>query len=347
MPLYGHSYDGDDPDEAYNDTRYISLDMDLLFRLVQLYERDSDIQTFSSAALNHALAGGILFTRSSKMLNDEAKDRHNQVWSGWVKQVLKFRFCLGFCIASFTEREDGELEPTIPSLEHHEIKYYLDPQGDAHFRMWKLLEPSEMSLEAPSSVYGRERVQNIRWWAPDPPTRTGVIRSQILTLIADLEYENHLLRAAFIADRARAQPAMVSQKVDKVYKPMASGQLGSNAPILGGSAATPYLGNGTATHSRTGELVNLMNLTGYSGSQLATALRSRIPSSRGGTGPNTAGLEQIYLEDGRQLVQQLLPEPPHDFARIQAVSCSSRGSCFRSHFTSPHTATERCGCERG
>jgi len=321
---------GDGGDDAYNDPRFISLDMETLNRFLRIYEKDNDIQTYSQSSLNHALAGGVLFTRKNKMLPEESKDWHNQIWSGWVKQVEKMLFCHGFCIASCKPHPKYGAEPTVLSMDHIDIRYHLDVHGVPTFRVFEKLDAIDMIINSNSHnseqfVFGRQPITNIRWWIATPPTRTGAIRSSLMTLLNDIMYEAQLMHLSSIADRARANPPMVTQRIPQQYK---AGAISSSAPSLLGGGNGSRFGNGTAPdnsnstntayHNDGQNLVELMRTfdsesLGSMSSKLERMMATRI---------NNSAYEQVYLEDGRQLVQQVIATPPHDIllAFKQAIS---------------------------
>lgn len=306
-------------DDEYNDPRYISLDIDRCVRLMRIYEQDIDVQTFARASLNHALSGGILFTRKNRKLDEESSDWHNLTWGQWVREVEKMQFCLGFCIASSVPHPKFGARPVVLSLEHVEIKYMLDAYNTPHFRVFEKLDALDMIMpQREAQVFSRQRLLNVRCWAQSAPLRDGSIRSQLTTLIGDLMYENHLMQVAFVADRARARPPIVSQFVDRPYRvsdrvSVSATSDNRNVSQWLGSGTGPHIGPGPAVSGSDGgfssaaSVVNLMNSyssadMGAIASRLGNVLRSNIVNG-------TA--EQIYLEDGRQLVQQVMPEPPH------------------------------------
>jgi hypothetical protein len=304
-------------DDDYHDLRFQELNTGRAIDLLRLYERDSDIQTFSRASMNHALAGGILFVRKNKQLSQQARDWHNQVWSLWVREVEKMIFCLGFCIATFFPHPVYGFEPSIVSLEHVEVKYHIDVNNRYEFRVYEKMDAVDMMEEAQSNVvFARRRMRNVRVWSTAPPTNTGIFRSQLTTLLSDLVYETHLLQTSFIADQARARPAIVSQQLPSVYKATTTANNPTSVPGAP-MGSSHYLGDGNTPYDPTpinqrktagSDLVQIMNAFDSDNLASITARVDRMLNTK----VNNASVEQVYLENGRQLVQQILPEPPHD-----------------------------------
>lgn len=295
--------------DDYNDPRFVSLRMDLVRGHIHLYEKDSDIQTFARACLNYALAGGILFERKGRHLDAISKDWHNAKWSQWVRDVEKSMFCLGFALVSYIPHEKYGGMPTVISLEHVEIRYCLDIHLIPHFRVYEILDTTDSmfgasNLDTPFYVpFGRRRIPNVKVFSLSPPTKSGAIRSAITTLMADLVYENHLLQAALIADQARARPPLVTQRISDAY---------NSAKATGETISTynPHLGNGTDPHRGTrhaSDVVQFMNaFSGDSQEQIASRVDRMLK-----TRVNNSAMEQVYVEDGRQVVNQVMPEAPH------------------------------------
>jgi len=214
----------------------------------------------------------------------------------------------------------GRRMPTVLSVEHLEIKYCLDVHGEPHFRVWSTGGVAA-GLFGFSSAYGQgfglgdsvvpTRVPNVRVWVVDSPDRHGRIRSKFATLLADILYENHLLHAAFIADQLRAQPPLVTQRLPQSKAP---------TPAALGSSATPtcdsvtnenrggFYGDGNKPYSNASGLVELLNVFN---SDTLESMTGRVNSMLQRRINNSAS-EQVYIEDGRQLVSQVLPEAPHD-----------------------------------
>lgn len=313
---YGDSHErhyGPYADE-FSDPRYVDIDGNVCLQLVRLFENDIDIQTFSTACMNHALAGGIMFTRQNKRLDDEAADWNNQVWGTWVRQVHKMLFCLGFCLCSFKPHPKFGAEPTVLDLEHIDIRYHLDMHGTPHFRAWEKMDAQHLAFvrndDDTRGLFSRRPITALKTWCVAAPTRAGVIRSQLTTLIADVLYEQHLLQVSLIADRARARPPLVTQYVQQPYKNTTAAGLtlpSSALPPTDAMAITPRLGDGSQPH-QAAYVVNMMNTyssgdIGGMASRLDNLLKVNLVNS---------STEQIYLKDGRELVKQISPEAPHD-----------------------------------
>jgi hypothetical protein len=301
LPTLNHGRRNDPIPEEYSDPRFITLDVATCMQLVRLYETDIDIQTFATASMNHALAGGIMFTRKNKKLEEESADWHNQVWGRWVRDVQKMLFSVGFCIASFVRHHKYGAEPTVLSLEHIDIKYHLDLNGIPHFRAWEKLEATDMVM-IEGQMFTRREIHSFKVWWIAPPTRDGTIKSQLTTLIADLTYEQHLLRVAFVADRQRACPPIVSQYVQQPYK-----ATNVTIPAAAQASQTPRLGDGSKPYQMH-QLVDLMNsYTADDIDSLSGRMHSILDAKI-----NNSSSEQVYLKDGRELVKQIMPEAPHD-----------------------------------
>jgi hypothetical protein len=307
-PIFGKADNSNQDYDEYNDPRFIALDMNTIRRFLSLYERDSDIQTFSRATMNHALAGGILFTRKNKTLEEASSDWHNQTWSGWVRELYKMDFAIGFCIASFIPDDVYGAAPTVLSMDHVEVRYHLDAHNIPYFRVWENMDAIDVITGGMGgSVFGKRRIENVRFWSSSPPTQSGVFRSQLMTLMSDLIYETHLMQAAMIADQARSRPPIVSQRIPQAYR---GSSLAGSGSIPTQSSSDSRYGDGNAPYrSRSNQhnLVELMNAFDSDSLDSMTARVDKMLSSK----VNNGAVEQVYLEDGRQLVQQILPEPPH------------------------------------
>jgi hypothetical protein len=315
--------------DEFHDPRFVDLNMDQVRAHLRMYEQDSDVQTFARASLNYALSGGIQFERKGKTLSDQGREWLSEKWSGWVREIEKQMFCLGFALATYKSHKDYGAEPCAISMEHVDIKYCLDVNHTPTFRVYERMD-ANFGVFARTQEglipWGRRRILNVRYWCLSPPMRNGTIRSALTTLMADLVYERHLLQCALVADQSRARPPLVTQRVDpkyteKVVDLMYASSVHANFNTrsatafkfgdgTGPAVSEPYPNQSTmavnADYRNASSVVDFMNAYDSDSQQGIAARIDRMLSSR----INNKSLEQLYLEDGRELVSQVLAEPP-------------------------------------
>lgn len=305
--------------DEYNDPRFKSINMTDALSLLNTFEMDSDIQTFSRAAMDHILSGGVLIDRKGWTTSQDAREWHTKVYSQWMRDVFKHEFCLGFAICVVKPRGEYGGEPRLLNLAQVEIKVFVDYMNEPHFRVWQILEPQLVPVYSSNVSMGRRRIHNIKVFCSSPPSKDGRIRSQLQTLLPDLAYEHHLLFAAMVADEARAQPPIVTQRIPEPYKDVA----GTALTMAGKSAMTSVtglrLGDGSNRTERYQQgrntnmanaqrLAEFMNYFGADTAEQIAAKVDRMLQAR----VNNRRIEQVYVEDGREVVKQVLAEAPHD-----------------------------------
>jgi hypothetical protein len=294
-------------DEMFNPD-FVTVDVEMCLRLIALFDSDTDINTFARAAMNHALAGGIVFTRRNRKLQQKDSDWHSHVWSDWVRDVHKYLFAVGFCfVSSVPDREYGA-KPTVLCFDKLDIRYKIDVQGQTTFRVFEKLSMMDTILTDGEGIWNRRPLNNIRVIQISPPTCDGTIRSQLLTLLGDLMYEQHLLQVSFHADRARARPPIVTQHIQQPYKAEQNLAVAPTAYALSRSAPVRY-GNGSspAADSGLGTVVELMNRYGFTPQDMTQSMSKQLAPRI-----NNSAIDQVYLATGRELVTQVMPEAPHD-----------------------------------
>lgn len=292
---------------------FVSIDMSMCLRLLTLFDSDTDIHTFSRASINHALAGGIVFTRQNRALQQKDADWHNQAWSNWVRDVYKHLFAVGFCVVSSIPDEEYGARPTVLSFDRIDIRYRIDVHGQVTMKVFEKMSTLDTILHDTQGIWDRRALTNVRGIFLNAPSSDGVIRSQLLTLIGDLLYEQHLLQISFHADRARARPPIVTQQVQHPYKPEQNLASAPTAYALSGRSSAVRYGNGSApaaastADSSVGTVVDMMNRYGFTAQDMTQSMSKQL-SAR----VNNSVVDQVYLASGRELVSQIMPEAPHD-----------------------------------
>jgi hypothetical protein len=209
---------------------------------------------------------------------------------------------------------DSERLQRISTCRHNEKNGFTDTDKD--------LPPGAVEIPNVMTVYFQ------------PPTPDGNIRSLVAMGMPDFHTERHLFECAMLADSGRAQPFLITQHPEKInansmttITPSVSGTAGQGPQAqFQGSGGVPHpfegrSGTSAFTHAQDTpdrEVIRMLNgainggrLNRNQAESSAEDLAARYGLNLNGSNSgNNAGVPQIDLQDGRELVNQNMPEPP-------------------------------------
>jgi len=289
---------------------YVQINPGMIEMYLQMFDSDCDMRSALGIVANSVLSGGVLFERKAVKLSDQARNWFSDTWGRSAgKEGLRYALALGFAIGSYVPHPVHGQEPVMIDLTQVDVYYKLNEFGKTHYRILKRPKSGLMMLDPESLLNGTgsraEEIFNITPFEMNPPTSKGEIRSVISVLISDLLFDDHMMRCARIATWTRANPLLVTEQVQERYDP-------NNVPTastLGNvsSTACDMYGDGTAPKS------SVFVYDDYPSS------KKEMTRFTQGTGikTNPTLYQQLYIDNGRKLVQPQSPEMPSEWIQFR------------------------------
>lgn len=267
-----------------------------------------------------------MFQRRYHKLNEEAADWYSMVWGDTlVRKTTRYIKALGFALASFVPHPEYCFEPVLVDLQQTDVYVRVSTLGKSDYRVFH--RPSHGDMFGPASVLRRqeprEEILNIFALEVDQPDANGSLRSQIAVLSDDLLHEAHLMQCARLSEWSRANPALVTERVEEKYDP----NYVPTASMTGGD----YHGDGnSADNGRFSAQKQAMMHHEYSMARIMNSANAtpfeelrKYMQKQMATRPSNL-YQQVYIDPGRKLVNQQVAETPGDlieFRRVRLERC--------------------------
>lgn len=193
------------------DDGFRHLNRDDILHFFHFFDRDVNVQAAAQIMTQSLLSGGVWIEHPlGEMNNDNQQQLDNLRWSDWCKQLLRSLWAVGFAAATFQFDEEQRLVPTVLKLELLDVRMRRDEIGKCEFKYYTRNTPSDPE---------QHELPNVITFIDKPPDINLRLCSTVSGLLSDFTYEMHMLQCTVTAERARAQPMLITEQVESRYNP--------------------------------------------------------------------------------------------------------------------------------
>jgi hypothetical protein len=303
------------------DIDFVDIDDGEVIRAFNIYDNNQAVKIAMNTNFNTLFCADFLFSRAGATLTETAKFWSNSTMKGWLTEVFRSCFAVGFAAVSFIPHHTYGLEPTCIDITQTSIRFHKDFHSQTTYIFYKRGGAGDgpISIANHTTEELREPIPNIIVLEMDKPNYDGTLRSRMRNLELHMQFMGIMLESAVHAITGRAAPPIVTEKEKNPYDPNAvpsafrnsglgpSGQLRSLA-AAGDEDDTPEEGKDRHQYYEDLRVLNSVGIQNVAESARSVRrfLHERLRETN-----------QVYLESGRTYVQHKLPEVPTEMIAHQ------------------------------
>ncbi len=207
--------------ELLADERFAWIDSALLESLYTFYDTDTHIQSATNALLNSVLSSGVSLRHSGKSQNRTETDWNNRVWSQWCRDVCRSVWVCGFAAVSYVEDLQHGYRPIVIDLRLVDIQVCIQHSAEPVFKYFDRLQLKADAGNQPEQT----EIVNIDTIVFTSPLKDGQLVSKMTTLWQDWQIETFFLNCAMTADKFRATPLLVTERIQEKFNQAANNSM--------------------------------------------------------------------------------------------------------------------------
>jgi hypothetical protein len=204
--------------------RYTPVRADQMQVARKLFHTDAFVRTVAGIASTSILAGGIRFTRTGHVMEEQLGAQYEQAWSHFTELLLQSLWIYGFCAVVADRHPTLKRVPRVLNLEQVEVRIL-------HTRLSRVeyvfLESSNDLTQAPmigvmnQGVMGlMERpVPDVMVLELHPPDKHGNLMSAMVSVWVERRMLHHLMRAQLLAASHMSNPPIIVETDNSRFDP--------------------------------------------------------------------------------------------------------------------------------
>ena len=298
-------------DEVFESEDWITIPTLQVQNALTFFDADPNVITGFNFRMDALLNGGIIFKRQGKVLKDEAKHWLSSQFSALSREILRYRWCVGFVACAWVPDEKYNGRPIVLDLSQIEIRYKRSIFGESDFRYFH--QPTNGSR-------GMLEIKDVTTFTFDPPDRFGNLRSIIPLLAPDLMHENVVAYYDLVAMKGRALPVMVTEKDREIYdKDNISVPLARSPHEMGLSLGGGYPTKPTEANGSTDQSMQIIHHTEQYYENTAPTMSAPIMNSVESLMRVPYFQSHIKLDQGRRFINAPQPTGPADLLQFRVA----------------------------
>lgn len=305
----------------------ITLNASAIAEALRFYDCDVNVQAASQILLNSLLSGGIRFKHHTRSSDDEEDAIMSFVWCECMRAATRCAWSVGFFGVVAAPHEQLGVQPRVLDLESLDVDMLQDDSGQCEFFAYSRLHREHNGFVS-ALARGREArpIPGVHWFVVNAPTRQGDLRALVSTLWADYALEAATIDATLKAERARAEPAIVTEpQIDKpngarLPSPWDTPSLMNHQTFEPSSSSSASGVNSLDAHRQANDMalarfINTDAALGMTAVSKADMLAQQRRQARMHSSPYQP--VEIRLEENQRLARQVLPEAPAQLMQLR------------------------------